>query len=219
MARLRRSDSSGPGSRGDAGGEGSVTAARWKAVTDRETLERIRSLAVPPAWTEVWICPWPNGHIQAVGTDAAGRRQYRYHDQWRMDQDREKFDRTVDFAAALPRLRARVERDLTRDGLGGHGYWRRSSVCSMSDFSASAARSTRTSTRPSGWPTSARSTCASATVRWSSTTRPRAPWSEWSRYETPGREVVAALHRRRPGGPPLSPPPPAGAGSRYTHTT
>ena len=87
-------------------------------MTDQETRDRIRALAVPPAWTQVWICPWPNGHIQAVGTDAAGRRQYRYHDQWRVDRDREKFDRTVDFATGLPRLRARVIHDLAGEGLG-----------------------------------------------------------------------------------------------------
>ena len=75
-------------------------------------------MAIPPAWTEVWICPWPNGHIQAVGTDAAGRRQYRYHDQWRLERDRAKFDRTVEFAAALPILRAQVNRDLAKEGLG-----------------------------------------------------------------------------------------------------
>jgi DNA topoisomerase IB len=86
-------------------------------VADEKTLERVRALAVPPAWSEVWICPWPNGHIQAIGTDAAGRRQYRYHGQWRVERDREKFDHTVDFATALPKLRARVERDLARDGL------------------------------------------------------------------------------------------------------
>jgi DNA topoisomerase I len=71
---------------------------------------------LPPAWSDVWICPWPNGHIQAVGTDAAGRRQYRYHDQWRMDRDREKFVRTKDFGAALPKLRTTVRRDLAKDG-------------------------------------------------------------------------------------------------------
>ena len=87
-------------------------------VTDKETLHRIRGLAVPPAWSDVWICPWPNGHIQAVGTDAAGRRQYRYHDQWRTDRDREKFERVLDFAAALPKLRATVQRGLAQDGLG-----------------------------------------------------------------------------------------------------
>ena len=87
-------------------------------MTDEETLERIRTLAIPPAWTDVWICPWPNGHIQAVGTDAAGRRQYRYHDQWRTERDREKFDRMLDFAQVLPKLRKRVRRDLKADGLG-----------------------------------------------------------------------------------------------------
>ena len=87
-------------------------------MTDEETLRRIRSLAVPPAWTDVWICPWPNGHLQAVGIDAAGRRQYRYHDQWRIDRDREKFDRVLDFAAVLPRLRRKVRRDLKADNLG-----------------------------------------------------------------------------------------------------
>jgi DNA topoisomerase I len=87
-------------------------------VTDEETLARIRRLAIPPAWTDVWICPWPNGHIQAVGTDAAGRRQYRYHDQWRVERDRHKFNRVLDFAAALPVLRRKVRRDLNADGLG-----------------------------------------------------------------------------------------------------
>ncbi len=87
-------------------------------MTDKETLLRIRGLAVPPAWSDVWICPWPHGHIQAVGIDAAGRRQYRYHDQWRTDRDREKFERVLDFAAALPELRATVRRGLAKDGLG-----------------------------------------------------------------------------------------------------
>jgi DNA topoisomerase I len=96
----------------------SYTCPDGQALTDQETLDRIRSLAIPPAWSEVWICPWPNGHIQAIGTDAAGRRQYRYHDRWRVDRDREKFDRTVDFAAALPKVRAQVDRDLAREGLG-----------------------------------------------------------------------------------------------------
>ena len=86
-------------------------------MTDEETLDRIRALAIPPAWSDVWICPWPNGHIQALGTDSAGRRQYRYHDQWRTCRDREKFDRVTDFAEALPKLRAKVKRDLARPGL------------------------------------------------------------------------------------------------------
>jgi DNA topoisomerase-1 len=80
-------------------------------------IERIRELAIPPAWEDVWICPYPTGHIQATGTDAAGRKQYRYHDRWRERRDREKFDSMEDFARALPRLRRRVERDLALEGV------------------------------------------------------------------------------------------------------
>jgi DNA topoisomerase I len=86
-------------------------------VADAEDLQRIRALAIPPAWTDVWICPWPNGHIQALGTDAAGRRQYRYHEAWRARRDREKFERVEEFGRALPKLRARVTRDLKRADL------------------------------------------------------------------------------------------------------
>jgi DNA topoisomerase I len=83
-------------------------------VRDRAVLARIRSLAIPPAWTDVWICAFDDGHLQAVGTDAAGRRQYRYHDRWQQRRNRQKFDRMLVFARALPRLRARVEEDLSR---------------------------------------------------------------------------------------------------------
>src|SRR5437588_326102 len=74
------------------------------------------ALAVPPAWKEVWICPDPNGHLQAVGTDAAGRRQYRYHERWRQRRDQEKFDEMLSFARALPRLRDAAARDLRERG-------------------------------------------------------------------------------------------------------
>ena len=80
-------------------------------------LERIRELAVPPAWEDVWICPWPMGHIQATGTDAAGRKQYRYHDRWRERRDAQKFEEMIDFARALPRLRGRVAKDIRRRGM------------------------------------------------------------------------------------------------------
>jgi DNA topoisomerase IB len=80
-------------------------------------LERIRELAIPPAWREVWICPYPMGHIQATGIDAAGRKQYRYHDRWRERRDRAKFDSMRDFGLALPSLRARAARDLQRPGM------------------------------------------------------------------------------------------------------
>jgi DNA topoisomerase I len=80
-------------------------------------LTRIRELAIPPAWRDVWICPYPMGHIQATGIDAAGRKQYRYHDHWRERRDREKFDSMLQFGRSLPRLRRRVKRDLALDGM------------------------------------------------------------------------------------------------------
>jgi DNA topoisomerase IB len=90
--------------------------ADGRKVRDAGVLERIRALVIPPAWTDVWICPLPNGHIQAVGTDARGRRQYRYHDAWRAMRDREKFDHMLQFATALPRLRRHCLRALAGDG-------------------------------------------------------------------------------------------------------
>ncbi|HEX8939868.1 MAG TPA: hypothetical protein VF763_06855 [Candidatus Limnocylindrales bacterium] len=86
-------------------------------VRDRETLARIRSLAIPPAWTDVWICPSPNGHIQATGRDARGRKQYRYHPRWRAVRDESKYDRMIAFAEALPAIRERIEADLAGPGL------------------------------------------------------------------------------------------------------
>lgn len=88
-----------------------------KPLKDEASLERIRGLAIPPAWTEVWICPSPRGHIQAVGRDHRGRKQYRYHPDWRADRDVCKFERMAAFGRALPRLRKRVEADLARRGL------------------------------------------------------------------------------------------------------
>jgi len=84
---------------------------------DEATLDRIRKLAIPPAWTDVWICPGPRGHIQATGRDQKGRKQYRYHERWRQVRDENKYDRLIAFGRALPRLRARVEKDLTERGL------------------------------------------------------------------------------------------------------
>jgi DNA topoisomerase-1 len=86
-------------------------------VRDERVLQRIRSLAIPPAWTDVWICPWENGHLQATGRDARGRKQYRYHPEWRAVRDAAKYERVIDFARALPRIRRRVGRDLGRKGL------------------------------------------------------------------------------------------------------
>jgi DNA topoisomerase IB len=107
MPRLRRVDCSVPGIvRRRAGSGFAYFDANGQRVTDEATLARIRALAIPPAWTDVWISPWPNGHIQAVGTDAKGRRQYRYHDEWRRRRDQLKFDHMIDFGQALPALRA-----------------------------------------------------------------------------------------------------------------
>jgi DNA topoisomerase-1 len=91
-----------------------ATGAR---VTDEATLARIRSLAIPPAWTEVWICADPRGHLQAVGRDARGRKQYRYHAEWRTRRDAEKHERVLRLARRLPRIRRVVDRDLGRRGL------------------------------------------------------------------------------------------------------
>ena len=88
-----------------------------RPLNDGRALARIRSLAVPPAWTDVWICPDPRGHIQATGRDAKGRKQYRYHARWRVARDETKYDRLLDFGRALPRIRQRVRRDLGRRGL------------------------------------------------------------------------------------------------------
>ena len=86
-------------------------------VRDRATLHRIRALAIPPAWTDVWICLRPDGHIQATGRDARHRKQYRYHDRWREVRDESKYGRLAAFARALPRIRRRVARDLALPGL------------------------------------------------------------------------------------------------------
>lgn len=87
------------------------------AVADAETLSRIRALAIPPAYTDVWICGDPRGHIQATGRDQKGRKQYRYHKSWHGEQDASKFARLIDFAAALPALRCRIAQDLGRRGI------------------------------------------------------------------------------------------------------
>lgn len=87
-----------------------------RRITDEKVLARIRALAIPPAWTEVWICPRASGHIQAVGRDAKGRKQYRYHADWHAHASETKFERLPEFARALPKLRRRVEADLGRRG-------------------------------------------------------------------------------------------------------
>ena len=109
MPRLRRADCSGPGIlRRRRGGGFEYLDESGERIDDEEVLERIRELVIPPAWKNVWICPFPFGHIQAVGTDAAGRRQYLYHAHWRARRDQEKFDEMLRFARALPGIRKAV---------------------------------------------------------------------------------------------------------------
>src|SRR3954470_18723934 len=113
-AALHHSSDEDPGIRRlKRGAKFSYRDAQGAIVRDATTLSRIRALAIPPAWTDVWISPDARGHIQATGRDARGRKQYRYHAEWRAVRDAAKYNRLVAFCAALPRLRAAVERDLS----------------------------------------------------------------------------------------------------------
>ncbi len=117
MARLRRSNCAAPGIARRGRGRGfEYLDSDGERIDDPQVHERIARLAIPPAWREVWICNDPLGHLQATGIDAAGRKQYLYHERWRAHRDRVKFDTMVAFGAALPRLRRRVTRDLARVG-------------------------------------------------------------------------------------------------------
>jgi DNA topoisomerase IB len=121
VPRLRRADCSRPGFSRRRAGKGFVYLdEQGGRIRDAETIDRIRGLVIPPAWDDVWICPHPNGHIQATGLDAKGRRQYRYHDTWRAHRDRDKFDHMLVFAQALPELRRHC-----LDTLDGRGLTRR----------------------------------------------------------------------------------------------
>src|SRR4051812_45729490 len=111
-AGLRYVDDHGPGIERVRHGAGFVYRRHGGApVRDEATLKRIASLVIPPAWTRVWICPHANGHIQATGRDARGRKQYRYHPEWRRTRDCTKYEKVIAFAEALPGLRERVTRD------------------------------------------------------------------------------------------------------------
>jgi DNA topoisomerase-1 len=118
MARLRRADCSSPGITRRRRGKGfEYLDEDGRRIAESSVLDRIRELSIPPAWQDVWICPYPLGHIQATGIDAAGRKQYRYHDDWRRRRDRQKFESMEDFARSLPGLRERVDRDLALEGM------------------------------------------------------------------------------------------------------
>ncbi|MFI6034906.1 DNA topoisomerase IB [Streptomyces sp. NPDC051315] len=116
--RLRTSSSDRPGFTRVRCGRGfRYLDQHGEPLTDPEQLARIRALTVPPAWRDVWICPWPNGHLQAVGTDDAGRRQYLYHEEFRSRQEQAKHEHVRQVARALPDVRARVRADLAGRGL------------------------------------------------------------------------------------------------------
>lgn len=118
MARLRKVDCSATGIKRRRRGRGfEYLDQDGHRITEPSVLERIRELAIPPAWEDVWICPYPMGHIQATGTDAAGRKQYRYHDLWRERRDAQKFESMSRFARSLPKLRRRVAKDLAKQGM------------------------------------------------------------------------------------------------------
>ncbi len=117
-AGLRYVSDQSPGIRRRRAGSGFVyVSPSGDRIADADELARVKALAVPPAWTDVWICPDPRGHIQATGRDARGRKQYRYHHRWREVRDQTKYERVVDFGRALPTIRAAVDRDLALPGL------------------------------------------------------------------------------------------------------
>jgi DNA topoisomerase I len=117
-AGLRYVSAEQPGfSRQRKGEEFEYFDTKGKPIRDEQRLLRIKRLAVPPAWSDVWICPSPNGHIQATGRDARRRKQYRYHERWREIRDENKYDRLVNFGKALPKIRRRLKKDLALNGL------------------------------------------------------------------------------------------------------
>jgi DNA topoisomerase I len=118
VARLKRVDCSQPGITRRRRGRGfEYVDAGGARIQSEEVLGRIRELAIPPAWTEVWICRHPNGHLQATGIDAAGRKQYLYHPRWRERRDQQKFEKVLGFARTLPRLRRVIRKDLASEEL------------------------------------------------------------------------------------------------------
>jgi DNA topoisomerase I len=118
VARCRYVDDKGPGIRRKTNSKDfHYFAADGNEIADAATLARIRSLAIPPAWTDVWICPIADGHLQATGRDAKGRKQYRYHPRFREAREETKFERALAFARLLPKIRRQVDRDLKRPGL------------------------------------------------------------------------------------------------------
>ncbi len=117
-ARLRYVTDASPGiRRRSAGKRFFYLNQQGRRISDPKTVDRIRQIVIPPAWTDVWICPSPHGHIQATGRDAKGRKQYRYHPKYRAVRDETKFERILKFSKVFPKVRKQVERDLRRSGV------------------------------------------------------------------------------------------------------
>ena len=125
--------------------------AHGRRLRDQTDIKRIAALVIPPAWTDVWICSAANGHLQATGRDARGRKQYGYHARWREVRDENKYERMIALAQAYPAIRASVRRDLTLPDCLGRKSLPPSSNCSNPRIFASATRSTRGATNHSAW--------------------------------------------------------------------
>ena len=175
-AGLRYVSDATPGIRRRRAGRGfAYVSADGRPLRDNAALARIRSLAIPPAYTDVWICPTPNGHLQATGRDARGRKQYRYHPEWREVRDETKFGRMLAFSDALPRLRA-ADRGRPRQARVCHGRrcWPPWSGCSSAPASGSGTTSTPGPTARSGSPRCATTTSRSRDPRCASSSGARA---------------------------------------------
>ena len=155
MVRLRRSSPDRRGGPVDERAKGFVYLDEDGKRLSAEDAQRVKDLVIPPAWEDVWVCPWPNGHLQAVGTDDAGRRQYLYHPDWRTRRDGEKFQKMLTFGKALSRAREQVLVDLGAEGMTQASARARSPYgCSTSGTSGSATTSTPRRTTASGSPRS-----------------------------------------------------------------
>lgn len=151
--RLRRSVLSKPGIAREPRGKGfAYYGPDGAPLADPDALQRIKDLVIPPAWKKVWISPHPNGHIQAVGTDAAGRRQYLYHTLWQQERAEEKFDRALELSSQLPQFRARIAADLAGRVCPVIGCSRSRCACWIAATSAPGASNTPRNTSPTESP-------------------------------------------------------------------
>ncbi len=182
MSRLRRSHLDVPGITRRRCGKGfHYSWSNGAPVVDEATRSRIKGLAVPPAWTDVWICPWPNGHIQAIGVDSAGRRQYKYHDVWRRIATERSLNERYGSLGASQIFERRCIRSSSTPNWIGRECWRRSSDFSTSAPSGSEVWNTPRQTRPMDWCRCCARMSASTVTTSVSTIRPRGPSNGYSR--------------------------------------